>query len=93
MQTVLLENESLVAHIEQLRSDAEIIDSSELDAVTKHQLVMRLFFAPRPLTPQSKIERQHFAKSGERNKQQARRMARLRERQQLQQKGNENGLD
>ena len=68
----------LVAHIESLRADAETIDSSDLDLLTKHVLVMRLFYAPRPATPHSEREREHFARSQKRNAQSARRMREVR---------------
>ena len=91
MQDVLAECQMLVAHIESLRADAETIDSSNLDLLTKHVLVMKLFYNPRPSAPHSEQERQHFSRAQKRNEQSARRMRELRAK--LQQKENENGLD
>jgi hypothetical protein len=90
MQNVLDESAALVAHIEQLRTDADNVERSELGPVAKFMLVMRLLYSPRPATPHSEQEREHFAKATARNVAQARRM---RERRNRQQKETEHAVD
>ncbi len=79
MQDVLAENQMLVAHIESLQGDAErIMQLDGLSAEAKNAILMRSLFAPRPSTPHSEREREHFARAQRRNAQSARRMREVR---------------
>jgi hypothetical protein len=90
MQNVLDENQSLVAHIEQLRADAEGVAGMTLRTEEKLKVILHMIFEPRPQTTHSEQEREHFVKATARNVAQARRMRERRNRQQVE---NENELD
>lgn len=79
MQDVLAENQMLTTHIEALCDDAEIIERcGPLNAETRCALLLRLLYSPRPSTPHSEREREHFARWQKRNAQSARRMREVR---------------
>jgi hypothetical protein len=86
MERVLAESSALVAHIEQLRSDAENIAASDLDAAHKVKLLLNLLHEPRPTTAHTEREYEHFQRATKRNEQSAKRMRDLRAKQQQQQR-------
>jgi len=82
MQNVLAECQSLVAHLEQLREDADRVARSAWNEKAQVALILKLLYEPRPATPHSEREREHFQKAARRNADQAKRMRRLRAKQQ-----------
>ena len=90
MQDVLAECQMLVAHISSMRDEAELIErSGPLNAETRCALLLKLIFSPRPATPHSEQEREHFSRAQKRNAQSAKRMRELRSKLERQRKQQE----